>query len=136
MNWADCLFWALVVVCVLCAVGVLSNLACWSLFGMAEELPQTTRSCDMRLVADQTRRIQAQAFDDSVRKSTERRAALVKQKLEAVRLEGLAAALHDLAHGTRTECPYKGGSKSSLNWHIAYNRAKAECSDHAEQKAA
>ena len=136
MSWADYLFWALLVVCVLGAVAVLGNLACSSLFGMADEVPQSTRRCDMRLVDDQTQRIQAQALDADLRKSTERRAALVKQRLESVRLQGMAAALHDADHGTHTPCPYTVGSPSARHWLTTYHRAAADCADKAEKAAA
>lgn len=137
MSWADYLLWALIVVCVIgLVVCMLGNFACSCLFGAADDVPQPTRRGDMRLVADQTRCIQDTAFDKSVRKSTERRAALVKQQREAVRLQGLAAALHDAAHGSRTPCAYTPGSPSAHLWQATYQRAAADCAATAEKAAA
>ena len=130
MSWADYLFWALVAACV---VGVL---ACYGLFGVADDVPQPTRRCDMRLAADKTRSLHDAALDAAVRKATERRAALVKQRREAVRLEGLAAALHDADHGSRTPCPYTAGSPSAHLWQATYRRAAADCANTAEKSAA
>ena len=137
MSWADYLFWALVVVCVLALlVGLLGNMACSGGWVAAQDVPQPTRRCDMRLVADQTRRIKTKAFDESLRKSTERRTVLVKQRHEAVRLQGLAAALHDAAHGGSTPCPYTPGSPSANQWQATYHRAAAGCANAALKSAA
>ena len=137
MSWADYLFWALVVVCVLALLfGLLGNFACSCLFGMADDVPQPTRRCDMRLVADQTRSLHDAALDAAVHKATVQRAALVKQRHEGVRLQGLAAALHDAAHGSRTPCPYTPSSPSAHHWQATYQRAAADCADADQQSAA
>lgn len=124
MNWADYLCWALVLVCVAyLLVGLLGNLACSCLFGAADEVPQPTRRCDMRLVASQTRELDKAA-------PTRAQIEAARQTRETiVRTHAVNAALLDAGTGQKSPraCPYRPGSKAASLWQITYDRVSDDC---------